>query len=85
MVLCIAICIARAHVHHHVVWLLEFMRIYMRACSWFTAILTVSVSDSVVSLLGAGCWVLAVLNTLSLIEHRPFHTYTRDVIVHSIQ
>ena len=54
------------------------MHIYMRVCSCFTAMLS---SDSVVSFLGAGCWVLAVLNTL--IEHRPFHT--RGVVVHSIQ
>ena len=78
LVLCIAKCIARAHVDQHVDWLLDVMHIYMRVCSCFTAMLS---SDSVVSFLGAGCWVLAVLNTL--IEHRPFHT--RGVVVHYIQ
>ena len=65
----------------HADWLLEFMHIYMRVCSCFTAMLTVS--DSAVSFLGVGCWVLAVLNICTLIEHRPFHT--RGVVVHSIQ
>ena len=83
LVLCIAKCIARAHVKlhvdQHVDWLLDVMHIYMRVCSCFTAMLTVSDSD--VSFLGAGCWVLVVLNTL--IEHRLIHT--RGVVVYSIQ
>ena len=58
LVLCIAKCIARAHVDQHVDWLLDVMHIYMRVCSCFTAMLTVS--DSVVSFLGAGCWVLGI-------------------------
>ena len=57
--LCIAKCIARAHVDQHVDGLLDVMHIYMRVCSYFTAMLTVS--DSVASFLEAGCWVLAVL------------------------
>ena len=78
LVLCIAKCIARAHLDQHVDCLLDVMHIYMRVCSCFTAMLS---SDSVVSFLGAGCWVLVVLNTL--IEHRLIHT--RGVVVHSIQ
>ena len=68
LVLCIAKCIARAHVDQHVDWLLDVMHIYMRVCSCFTDML---VPDSVVSFLGAGSWVLAVLNTL-----RPFFMVT---------
>ena len=74
LVLCIAKCIARAHVDQHVDWLLDVMHIYMRVCSCFTAMLS---SDSVVSFLGAGCWVLAVLNTQTISYERcsrSFHS-----------
>ena len=79
LVMCITKCIARAHVDQHVDWLLDVMHIYMRVCSCFTAMLS---SDSVVSFLGAGCWVLAVLNTQTIPYERCIYIY---VVVHSIQ
>ena len=48
---------------------------------YWHATYTVSILSCLFWVLGAGCWVLAVMNTL--IEHRPFHT--RGVVVHSIQ